>query len=80
MWDPRKSYDDLEHSIFEKNAYMWDTTEFYDGFEQIVFKIMLTCGIDVSLWRFSELMASQNSMEQGTPGYIVNCNDENFCR
>jgi hypothetical protein len=49
MWDPRKSYDDLEHSIFEKNAYMWDTTEFYDGFEQIVFKIMLTCGIDVSL-------------------------------
>jgi hypothetical protein len=25
---------------------------------------------------FSELMASQNSMEQGTPGYSTNRNDE----
>jgi hypothetical protein len=25
---------------------------------------------------FSELMASQNSMEHGTPGYSVNRNDE----
>jgi hypothetical protein len=27
---------------------------------------------------FSELMASQNSMEQGTPDYSVNRNDELF--
>jgi hypothetical protein len=27
---------------------------------------------------FSELMASQNSMEQGTPGYSTNRNDEKF--
>jgi hypothetical protein len=59
---------------------MWDPTEFYDDLEQSVFSIMLTCGTDVGLWRFLELMASQNSMEQGTPGYSVNHNDENkFC-
>jgi hypothetical protein len=57
---------------------MWDPTEFYDGLEQSVFKIIVTCGIDVGLWRISELMASQNSVEQGTPGYSVNRNDENF--
>jgi hypothetical protein len=27
---------------------------------------------------FSELMVLQNSMEQGTPNYITNRNDENF--
>jgi hypothetical protein len=27
---------------------------------------------------FSELMESQNSMEQGTPGYSTNCKDEIF--
>jgi hypothetical protein len=49
MWDPGKFYDDLEHFIFEKNAYMWAPTEFYDNLEHSVFKIMLKCGIDVSL-------------------------------
>jgi hypothetical protein len=49
MWDPQKFYGDLEHSIFEKNAYMWDPTEFYDDLEQSVFKIMLKCGTDVGL-------------------------------
>jgi hypothetical protein len=29
---------DLEHSIFEKNAYMWDPTEFYDDLEHSVLK------------------------------------------
>jgi hypothetical protein len=62
MWDPEKFYDDLEH-YFRKNAYMWDPTEFYDNLEQSVFKIILTCGTDVGLWLFSELMASQNNME-----------------
>jgi hypothetical protein len=36
----------------KKIAYMWDPTEFYDDLEQSVFKIMLTCGTDVSLWHF----------------------------
>jgi hypothetical protein len=27
---------------------------------------------------FSDLMAEQNSMEQGTLGYCTNCNDEIF--
>jgi hypothetical protein len=52
MWDPGKIYDDLEHTIFEKNAYMWDPTEFYDDLEHSVFRIMLTCGTDVGLRRF----------------------------
>jgi hypothetical protein len=30
MWEPGTIYDDLEHSIFEKNAYMRDPIEFYD--------------------------------------------------
>jgi hypothetical protein len=38
----------LEHSIFEKNAYIWDPTEFYDELEHY-FKIMLTCGTKVGL-------------------------------
>jgi hypothetical protein len=50
MWDPGKICDDMEQSIFEKNAYkMWDPTEFYDDLEHSVFKIMLTCGTGVSL-------------------------------
>jgi hypothetical protein len=52
-----------ENSVFEKNAYMWDPTEFYDDLEPSAFKTMLTCGTDVGLWCFWELMASQNSME-----------------
>jgi hypothetical protein len=52
MWDPEKTYDDLEYSIFEKNAYMWDPTEFYDDLEHFVFKIMFTCGTDVGLLHF----------------------------
>jgi hypothetical protein len=56
---------------------MWDPTKFYDDLEQSVFKIMLTCGIDV-YDVFSELTASQNNMEQGTPDYSVNRNDENY--
>jgi hypothetical protein len=23
MWDPTEFYDDLEHSVFKNNAYMW---------------------------------------------------------
>jgi hypothetical protein len=49
MWDCGKFYDDLEHSIFEKNAYMWDQTKFYDDLEHSIFKIMLTCGNKVGL-------------------------------
>jgi hypothetical protein len=37
------------NTLFSKNAYMWDPTEFYDDLEQSVFKIMLTCGTDVGL-------------------------------
>jgi hypothetical protein len=46
MWDLGKFYDDLEHYIFKKNAYMWDPIEFYDDLEHY-FKIMLTCGTNV---------------------------------
>jgi hypothetical protein len=27
-WDPGTIYDDLEHTIFRKNAYMWDQSWF----------------------------------------------------
>jgi hypothetical protein len=37
------------NTLFSKNAYMWDPTEFYDDLEQFVFNIMLTCGTDVVL-------------------------------
>jgi hypothetical protein len=57
---------------------MWDPTEFYDNKEHSVFKIILTCGTDVGLSHFSELMASQNSMKQRMLGYSTNCNDEFF--
>jgi hypothetical protein len=30
---------------------MWDPIEFYDDFEHYIFKIMLTCGTKVGLWR-----------------------------
>jgi hypothetical protein len=29
-WAPGTIYDNLEHSIFKKNAYMWNPKEFYD--------------------------------------------------
>jgi hypothetical protein len=32
------------NTLFLKNAYMWDPTEFYYDLEHSVFKIMLTCG------------------------------------
>jgi hypothetical protein len=48
MWDTETIYDNLEHSIFEKNAYMWDPTEFYNDLEHY-FKIMLTCETKVGL-------------------------------
>ena len=37
------------NTLFSKNAYMCDPTEFYDDLEHSVFKIMLTCGTDVGL-------------------------------
>jgi hypothetical protein len=52
MWDPAKLYDDLEHSFLKKNAYMWDLTKFYDDLEHSIFKIMITCGTKVGLWRY----------------------------
>jgi hypothetical protein len=31
---------------------MWDPTEFYDDMEHSIFKIMLTCGTKIGLWRY----------------------------
>jgi hypothetical protein len=31
-------YDNLEHSILKKNAYMWDPTEFFDDLEHSILK------------------------------------------
>jgi hypothetical protein len=72
---PKLVYDAAD---LAKNAYMLDPIEFCVDLKDSVFKIILTCGTDVGLWRFLELMASQNSKEHGTPGYSTNCYDEIF--
>jgi hypothetical protein len=51
-----------------------ETSELDGALFLILFSEMLTCGTDVGLWRFSELMTSQNNMEQGTIGYSTNRN------
>jgi hypothetical protein len=48
MWDPRKFYDDLEHSNFERMLTCGTLLNFMTTWNT-VFKIMLTCGIDVGL-------------------------------
>jgi hypothetical protein len=75
MWDPRKFYDDLEHSIFERMLTCGTLLNFMTTSNTL---FLLTCETDVHLWRFEELMASQNSMEQEMPCYSSNCNDESF--
>jgi hypothetical protein len=35
MWDPTEFYDDLEHSCFLNNAYMWDRCWFMKFFQSL---------------------------------------------
>jgi hypothetical protein len=48
---PWKNLWRFETLYFQKKSYMWDPTEFYDDLGHSIFKIMLTCGTKVGLWR-----------------------------